>query len=86
MTKLPSPLVAFVPIVIMVVLLYFAISTFGSDALNGASQIVLLVVSAICVLIGMLFYKVEWQEFENDIVRNIKGVASALIILLIMKW
>ena len=72
MTKLPSPLVAFVPIVIMVVLLYFAISTFGSDALNGASQIVLLVVSAICVLIGMLFYKVEWQEFENDIVRNIK--------------
>jgi NhaC family Na+:H+ antiporter len=84
MTKLPSPLVAFVPIVIMVVLLYFAISTFGSDALNGASQIVLLVVSAICVLIGMLFYKVEWQEFENDIVRNIKGVASALIILLII--
>ena len=84
MNKIPSPKVAFIPILIMVVALYFTISTFGSDSLNGANQIVLLMTSAICTFIGMTFYKIPWADFENGIVRNIQGVASALIILLII--
>ena len=32
----------------------------------------------------MVFYKVPWENFENKIVYNVKGVASALIILLII--
>lgn len=84
MKKLPHPLVACIPIVLLIGLLYLSISTFGSDSLNGASQMALLVTSAVCAFIGMVFYKVEWKEFEDTIVRNVKGVASALIILLII--
>ena len=84
MSKTPSPIVSTIPVVALVAMLYFIISTFGSDSLNGASQIALLSATAICIAIGMIFYKVPWENFENKIVDNVKGVASALIILLII--
>ena len=65
-------------------MLYVAVSSFGSDALSGPSQVVLLVASALTVAIGMAVYKSEWARFENAIVDNIKGIASATIILLII--
>lgn len=68
----------------MVAMLYVAVSSFGSDALSGPSQVVLLVASALTVAIGMAVYKIEWARFENAIVDNIKGIASATIILLII--
>ena len=43
MSKTPSPIVSFVPIIAMVAMLYVAVSSFGSDALSGPSQVVLLV-------------------------------------------
>ncbi|MCI6857086.1 MAG: sodium:proton antiporter, partial [Bacteroidales bacterium] len=84
MSKTPSPIVSFVPIITMVAMLYVAVSSFGSDALSGPSQVVLLVASALTVAIGMAVYKIEWARFENAIVDNIKGIASATIILLII--
>ena len=84
MSKTPSPIVSFVPIIAMVAMLYVAVSSFGSDALSGPSQVVLLVASALTVAIGMAAYKIEWARFENAIVDNIKGIASATIILLII--
>jgi NhaC family Na+:H+ antiporter len=84
MTKLPSPLVSFLPIVLLVLILSVTIRTFGSDALSGASQIALLTTSAFCVLIGMVFYHTPWSHFEEAIARNIKGVGSAIIMLLII--
>ena len=84
MSKTPSPIVSFVPIIAMVAMLYVAVSSFGSDALSGPSQVVLLVASALTIAIGMAVYKIEWARFENAIVDNIKGIASATIILLII--
>lgn len=84
MSKTPSPIVSFVPIIAMVAMLYVAVSSFGSDALSGPSQVVLLVASALTVAIGIAVYKIEWARFENAIVDNIKGIASATIILLII--
>ena len=68
----------------MIVLLFFTISTFGSDALTGASQVSLLVATALCVFIGMWRYGIPWKDFEKAITNNIAGVSSALIILLII--
>lgn len=82
--RTPSTLVAFLPIAILVAMLAFTIRIFGGDALSGGSQISLLVTSASCVIIGMAFYKVPWQSFENAITKNIAGVSSAIIILLII--
>lgn len=82
--KIPSPILSLVPLAVLVGLLFVTISIWGGDALNGASQIVLLLSSAVCCLIGMLFCKVPWKAFEAAIVNNITGIGTALIILLII--
>ena len=82
--KFPSPWVSLLPILVLVVLLFFTISIFGSDALSGGSQICLLFTTALCVLVGMAGYRIPWKEFERAIVNNITGVSTALIILLII--
>lgn len=80
----PSPLLSLVPILILVAMLAVTIHLFGSDALAGGSQVCLLTASAICVLIGMGGYKRTWKDFEDAIVKNITGVATALLILLLI--
>lgn len=83
-SKIPSPLVALLPILILVGMLFTTIHTFGSDALNGGSQLSLLVTTASCVLIGMLFYRIPWEKYEKAITQNISGVATSILILLII--
>ena len=65
-------------------MLFATIRTFGSDALSGGSQVSLLTTTAVCILIGMGFYKIGWKDFELAITNNITGVSTALIILLII--
>ncbi|WP_321479960.1 Na+/H+ antiporter NhaC family protein [uncultured Bacteroides sp.] len=84
MKKMPSPLVSIIPIILLVSLLAATIQVFGSDALSGGSQIVLLATTSVCVLIGMAIYKIAWKDFEIAITNNIAGIATALIILLII--
>lgn len=83
-TKIPSPLLSLVPILVLVSLLFVTIRTFGSNALNGGSQIVLLAATAVCCLIAMTYSKVRWKTIELAIINNISGVATALLILLII--
>ena len=83
-TKIPSPLLSLVPILVLVTLLFVTIRIFGSDALSGGSQIVLLTATAICCLIAMTYSKVRWKALELAMINNITGVATALIILLII--
>ena len=80
--KRPSVFLSILPLIVLVVMLTFTIRSFGSDSLEGASQITLLSVSALCVLIGMVFLHVPWASFEKAITKNVASVASALTILL----
>ncbi len=82
--KNPSLSVSLVPIVVLVALLTATIHCFGSDALGGASQICLLITSALCVALGMGVCKRPWQDFEDAIANNIKGVSAAVLILLVI--
>ena len=84
MKRKPSPLLSLVPIVVLVSLLFAIIRVFGSEALNGGSQVALLTTTAVCVLIGMAVCKTRWHDFELAITNNISGVATALIVLLII--
>ena len=72
------------PITILVGLLALTIYIFGSDALGGGSQVSLLMATGICVLIGMGVLRRPWAAFEEAMVRNISGVGTAIIILLII--
>lgn len=83
-TKIPSPLLSLVPIFVLVTLLFVTIRTFGSDALSGGSQIVLMTATAVCCLIAMAYCKVRWKVIELAMINNISGVGTAIIILLII--
>ena len=63
--QLPSPLLSLIPIVIMVILLFLTISTFGSDALSGGSQVVLLTTTAVASCLAMFCCKVHWKAIEE---------------------
>lgn len=79
---IPHPLVASIPIIILIALLALVISLFGSDSLSGGSQIALLMGIAVCVSISMSVYHVRWKTFENQIVKTIGDVSPTLLILL----
>lgn len=80
--KTPSAFLAMLPLVLLVVMLVVTVRAYGSDSLLGASQVTLLAVSACCVLIGTLFLRIPFKDFERAITHNISSVTSAILILL----
>jgi NhaC family Na+:H+ antiporter len=82
--KTPPPLISLIPVLVLVGLLYAAVRAFGGNVLEGASQVVLLTATAVCALLSIVFYRVRWKDIEKAIVNNITGVASALLILLLI--
>ena len=78
----PQPLVAIIPVVVLIVFLAIVIALFESDSLSGGSQIALLMGMAVCVCISMGFYRVPWKRFEKQITHTIGEVSITLLILL----
>jgi NhaC family Na+:H+ antiporter len=82
--RIPSPLLSFAPVVVLVVFLAVTMQVFGGDTLDGASQIVLLTASAVCCLIAICYCGTRWKTIETAIVNNITNVSAALLILLLI--
>jgi len=82
--KNPSIFIACVPLVLLVALIACVVSIFGDDSLSGASQVALLVASAVCICIGIFRGYNKWEDFENAISEKVSGIASAIIILLLI--
>ena len=78
----PHPLIASIPIVVLIGLLIIAITLFGSDSLSGGSQVALIMAMAVCVLISTVFYHVPWTDFEQQISKTMGGIFITLLILL----
>lgn len=79
---IPHPLVALIPVVVLIGFLAVVISLFGSDSLSGGSQVALLMGMAVCVSISMAFYRVSWRVFEAQIKKTLGDVSITLLILL----
>ena len=79
---LPHPLVAIIPVVVLIGFLSVVIMLFGSDSLTGGSQIALLMGMAVCVCLSMAVYRVPWARFEQQITKTLGGVSVTLLILL----
>ncbi|MBO7227927.1 MAG: sodium:proton antiporter, partial [Bacteroidales bacterium] len=75
---------ALIPFAVLLLMLFFVIRYFGSSALEGASQVALLVASAVCVAIAMLVYKVRWHVLETSLVEGVRNVSSAIVMLLLI--
>lgn len=78
----PHPLIAIIPVAILIVFLSIVIALFGSDSLNGGSQIALMMGMAVCVSLSMAIYRVPWKAFEKQIKATLGEVSITLLILL----
>ncbi len=82
--KSPSAMVSLIPLVVLAALLFLVITAFGSDSINGGSQIALLSASSVCVMLATTLYNCSWRRLEDEIIENIRSSASAIIILLLI--
>lgn len=80
----PSWAVSLIPFIVLTVVLVLVIKAFGADALSGGSQVALIFSAGVTVAISMVFYRTPWKDFEEAIVDNIKSVATAVLILLLI--
>lgn len=80
----PHPLIALIPIAVLVGMMALSISLFGADSLGGGTQVSLLVATAVCIIISMWGYKTAWKRFEQGITDTIASSAVSLCILLMI--
>ena len=77
-------LIALIPLAVLVALLALDIAIFGADSILGASQVVLLVASGVCIGLSFWLYRTPWKEFEQAIAANFGEVAPAILILFLI--
>lgn len=82
--RIPHPLIAVIPLVVLVALIVLVINLFPDDALAGASQVALMTASAVCVAISMVVYKVKWHTFEQMIMGTVGDASVSILILLLI--
>ena len=82
--QLPSVWISCIPLLVLVILISVAVSLFGDNALNGASQLVLLLSSSVCVMLGLSIKSMTFRDFEKTLTEKIASVSIALVILLLI--
>ena len=82
--RIPTPSIwlSLIPIVSLIVMLFFSVLSFGVDTLSGASQLTLLISAGIAASIAMGVYKITWAQIEQSIVSSISMVMPSIILLL----
>ena len=79
----PSLFEALVPVVFLILLLSVNVYIFGSDALEGSNQIVLMLSATIA---GLIAYRLglKWKVIEKSIIRSITAAMPSILILLLI--
>ena len=75
---------SFLPFLVLIVLISCCVAVFGNATLDGASQVSLLVASAVSVLVGHFSKRLTWENLEHEISDKISSCAPAIIILLLI--
>ncbi len=80
----PHPLVAVIPLAVLIVLIVTVIHLFPDDALSGASQVALMIATAVCVALSMGVYQTKWSIFEEKIKQTVGEAGVSILILLLI--
>lgn len=83
-TASPHPLVSVIPLAVLITLIVLVIHRFPADALSGASQVALMIATAVCVALGMRIYKMRWEIFEEKIKQTVGEAGVSILILLLI--
>ena len=74
----------FIPFLVLILLITCCVAVFGNATLDGASQVSLMIASAVSVLVGYLSKSLDWENLEREISAKISSCAPAIIILLLI--
>ena len=80
----PHPLISVIPLLVLIVLIATVMKMLPDEALSGASQISMMIATAICVALSMAIYRTRWQLFEESIKKTIGDTSVSILILLLI--
>ncbi|MCB0374467.1 MAG: sodium:proton antiporter, partial [Sinomicrobium sp.] len=72
---------ALLPVVALIGMLAYNVFVYGDDALSGSNQFILLMGGAVAAIMGF-FNKVPYGVMLEEVARNVKSTAGAILILL----
>ena len=75
---------SYIPFLVLIALITCCVAVFGNATLDGASQVSLLVASAVSVLIGHFTKRLTWDSLEKEMTSKIASCTPAIIILLLI--
>lgn len=75
---------SFVPVIFLAIFLFITIYVFGTGALEGGSQVALLMSAALCCTIAKFGFNIKWHLFEMAIGKHLGDIGSAIFILLLI--
>jgi len=78
-----SFVLSLIPIVVLIVLLWFDVLLFGEDSSYGSNQIALLTAGAVAAVIAMA-NKISWNQLYEGIEESIASAMGAILILLLI--
>ncbi|MEM9338189.1 MAG: Na+/H+ antiporter NhaC [Bacteroidota bacterium] len=79
----PTLLESFVPVIFLILVLVINVGIFGSNALDGSNQIVLILSAGVATLVALrLGFK--WDEIQQGIVKSISSAMVSMLILLLI--
>lgn len=84
MERRPSFSLSFLPIVVLVTLQVAVITHFGSDALNGPSQLGLLTAAAVAVFLAVWRCGCNYERLEKALGEAVHQVAVPMVLLLLI--
>ncbi len=73
-----------IPFLLLIILISCCVAVFGNATLDGASQVSLLMASAVSVLVGHFSKRLKWENLEKEITDKISSCTPAIIILLLI--
>lgn len=81
--KNPTLLQAFIPVIFLILLLSLNVGLFGSEALGGSNQIVLILSGAVAAIVAFRL-GFSWDELQEGVVKTISSAMGSILILLLI--
>ncbi len=81
--KTPTLFQAFIPVIFLILLLSLNVGLFGSYALDGSNQIVLILSGAVASIVAFRL-GFSWSELQSGIVKTISSAMGSILILLLI--
>ena len=82
--RLELAALSFLPFLVLIALITCCVAVFGNATLDGASQVSLLVASAVSVLVGHFTKRLTWDGLEQEITNKVASCTPAIVILLLI--